>query len=448
MEVRSHRVPMEAANDILGQVLVVSGGSGYNDLVGATPNAIYVLPGTSLYLMSSIRQRRCVTIVMKRCSHPTQGRLRVRTSPLIARNHSCARYARFTYAGGPSLGDIRSRLVRLAAIAMTHRDESCLSQPHSREALYALLMHRLPLEGSSRAIKQEWMDILEGKHKLWRGIDPEKRECVRGFLVQFESDVLHRAHRNFNFRGGSIGNFFLVAMQRFFRSIQSAIFLFSALVGIQAALPDCRILPAINTNRTVTIAALLENGESIVGQCEISHPSVRPTANVQEFISSHVSTRQPSPEATPSASVHNIQQLDTISPSQAHKQLLSRSIGGQGGASDASSAHSMDDIEFGDDDEEQNEHSDSEEDLGNLAFSKLDESAVLQSPISRTSFANTGIYYVNVRHTLTQVLPQRSVPVSQPRLPASPRAVPHACVLLVSACLIPAGLCGQASFLA
>lgn len=31
--------------DILGQVLVVSGGSGYNDLVGATPNAIYVLPG-------------------------------------------------------------------------------------------------------------------------------------------------------------------------------------------------------------------------------------------------------------------------------------------------------------------------------------------------------------------------------------------------------------------
>lgn len=39
---------MEPANDILGQVLVVSGGSGYNDLVGATPNAIYVLPGTYL----------------------------------------------------------------------------------------------------------------------------------------------------------------------------------------------------------------------------------------------------------------------------------------------------------------------------------------------------------------------------------------------------------------
>ncbi|KAI3628643.1 hypothetical protein CBS14141_000346 [Malassezia furfur] len=373
---------MEPANDILGQVLVVSGGSGYNDLVGATPNAIYVLP--------------------------------------VSDNGGSS-------SGGPSLGDIRSRLVRLAAIAMTHRDDSCLSQPHSREALYTLLMHRLPLEGSSMAIKQEWMDILEGKHKLWRGIDPEKRECVRGFLVQFESDVLHRAHRNFNFRGGSIGNFFLVAMQRFFRSIQSAIFLFSALVGIQPALPDCRILPAINTNRTVTIAALLENGESIVGQCEISHPSVRPTANVQEFISSHVSTRQPSPEATPSASVHNLQQLDVVSPSKAHEQLVSRSIGMQGGASDASSAHSMEEAEFGDDDEDKDEHSDSDnEALGNLAFSKLDESAVLQSPISRTSFANTGIYYVNSFRN--EVFPSPN-PVYLQAL--------ERCRMLVYSCIIP-----------
>lgn len=32
-------------SDSLGRVLVISGGSGYNDLVGATPNAAYVLPG-------------------------------------------------------------------------------------------------------------------------------------------------------------------------------------------------------------------------------------------------------------------------------------------------------------------------------------------------------------------------------------------------------------------
>ena len=86
------------------------------------------------------------------------------------------------------------------------------------------------------------MDIIEGRHPLWEGIDAEKRECVRGFLVQFESDVLHRAHRNFNFRGGSIGNFFLAAMQRFFRSIQSAIFLFAAVTEIPTGMPGCEVL--------------------------------------------------------------------------------------------------------------------------------------------------------------------------------------------------------------
>lgn len=29
----------------LGQVLVISGGSGYNDLIEVTPSAIFVIPG-------------------------------------------------------------------------------------------------------------------------------------------------------------------------------------------------------------------------------------------------------------------------------------------------------------------------------------------------------------------------------------------------------------------
>ncbi|KAH0445397.1 hypothetical protein IEQ34_025515 [Dendrobium chrysotoxum] len=76
------------------------------------------------------------------------------------------------------------------------------------------------------------MDILEGRHRLWRGIEAERKECIRGFLVHFESEILRRVHRNFDFRGGSIGNFFLAAAQKFFRSIQSAIFLFSAVALI------------------------------------------------------------------------------------------------------------------------------------------------------------------------------------------------------------------------
>lgn len=90
-------------------------------------------------------------------------------------------------------------------------------------------------------------------------------------LVHFSSEILRRAHRNFNLRGLSIGNAFLSAAQKFFRSIQSAIFLFSATTLVAGS--GSSVLPCINTNHTATIAAELEDGSTIVGQCEISHPA-------------------------------------------------------------------------------------------------------------------------------------------------------------------------------
>ena len=61
--------------------------------------------------------------------------------------------------GGPSIGDIRSRLVRLIP-------ESPAGSPTS--AIKTLLEYRLG-EGSSAALKGEWLTIVEGKHRLWRG---------------------------------------------------------------------------------------------------------------------------------------------------------------------------------------------------------------------------------------------------------------------------------------
>ena len=95
---------------------------------------------------------------------------------------------------------------------------------------------------------------------------------LQGFLVYFENELLKRAHKNFDFRNGrsvylsgvhfsqylfyvlhiSVGNYFLAAAQGFFRSLPSAIFLFSAITNSQA-----NILPVIVTNHTVTIAAAL-----------------------------------------------------------------------------------------------------------------------------------------------------------------------------------------------
>lgn len=62
----------------------------------------------------------------------------------------------------------------------------------------------------------------------------------------------------------------LAGAQLFVRSLQSAIFLFSSVGGLSS---QHSVIPAINTNSLVTIAAELEDGSRIVGQNEISHPS-------------------------------------------------------------------------------------------------------------------------------------------------------------------------------
>ncbi|KAG8964952.1 hypothetical protein FRC03_001176 [Tulasnella sp. 419] len=173
---------------------------------------------------------------------------------------------------------MRSRLIRLIPS----------SSPTSPvEAIRTLLSHRFPSHFTEREARDEWHDVVEGRSKLWRGIPADRKETIRGFLVYFENELLRRAQKNFSFRNGSIGNYFLTAAHLFFRSVPSAIFLFSSITGSQVSgqgitcfemlisdysLPKAHILPVLVTNHTVTIAAELENGGRIVGQCEISHP--------------------------------------------------------------------------------------------------------------------------------------------------------------------------------
>ncbi|EJD04444.1 UPF0052-domain-containing protein [Fomitiporia mediterranea MF3/22] len=161
--------------------------------------------------------------------------------------------------GGPSIGDLRSRLVRLIPSSLE-------GSPLDR--IRNLLAYRLPAQVSEREARDEWRDIVEGRSSLWAGIPPDRKEVIRGFLVYFESEVLRRAQKNFSFRNGSVGNYFLAAARIFFRSLPSAVFLFSSITNSQA-----NILPVLVTNHTVTIAVELENGRCIVGQCNISHPA-------------------------------------------------------------------------------------------------------------------------------------------------------------------------------
>lgn len=163
--------------------------------------------------------------------------------------------------GGPSIGDLRSRLTRLINVDGHDSEE--------RVAIKELFSYRLASVGDDNTIRDDWSMIVEGRHRLWERISIEKKETIRGFLVLFNFEILKRAHKHFNFRNGSIGNFFLTGARLFFGSLEAAIFLFSSITAIRE---PTYVLPVINTNHTAAIAALLEDGHTLRGQCEISHP--------------------------------------------------------------------------------------------------------------------------------------------------------------------------------
>ncbi|KAK7246371.1 hypothetical protein RIF29_41239 [Crotalaria pallida] len=159
--------------------------------------------------------------------------------------------------GGPAVGDIRSRCLRLS-------DQS------TAEALAVrnLLGHRLQFDPLQA--KSEWYSIVEGDHLLWEGVSKPYRETIRAFLVYFQNQILRRSEESFCFSNGSIGNFFFAGARIFFQSLDAAIFLFSRVSDIP---PESLVLPVISTNDRLTLGCELWDGTVIRGQNEISHPT-------------------------------------------------------------------------------------------------------------------------------------------------------------------------------
>lgn len=91
--------------------------------------------------------------------------------------------------GGPAVGDIRSRCLRLS-------DQS------SSEALAVrtLLGYRLPLD--AQEAKLEWYGIVEGEHLLWKDVSKPYRETIRAFLAYFQNQILRRTNESFCFSNG------------------------------------------------------------------------------------------------------------------------------------------------------------------------------------------------------------------------------------------------------
>ncbi|EUC32543.1 hypothetical protein COCCADRAFT_5803 [Bipolaris zeicola 26-R-13] len=166
--------------------------------------------------------------------------------------------------GGPGIGDVRSRLVRLIPDDPDHDDSE-------KAAIKTFFNHRLPKERS--LAREEWLQIVEAEHALWTNISTAKKELVRSMLnvVAFEIVKRRRPSSSFDFSGASIGNLFLTGARLFTGSFESAIYLLSSICSVPS---HTSVLPAINTNFTHHISVGLANGEVITGQNSISHPSI------------------------------------------------------------------------------------------------------------------------------------------------------------------------------
>jgi len=160
--------------------------------------------------------------------------------------------------GGPAVGDIRSRCLRLSD---TGNAEA--------RAVRSLLAHRLPEEDEQKA-KFEWFSIVEGNHELWNGISDPYKHTIRAFLVHFHAQILRHSSERFRFSNGSVGNFFFAGARTFFRSMEAAIFMYARVSGIPS---ESYVLPSIRGEDRIALGAELNDGTIIRGQNAISHPS-------------------------------------------------------------------------------------------------------------------------------------------------------------------------------
>lgn len=198
--------------------------------------------------------------------------------------------------GGPAIGDLRSRITRLISN----------SSPGTERGLYNLFTYRL--QGDYDAAKHEWGQIVDGTHSLWSAIPSQVKELVRPFFVEVNGELLKRLRpgKEFRYEEASIGNLFLTGARIFCGSLDSAIEL---MLRISRVPNSIDVLPALNTNFSHHISALLQNGATITGQSQISHPS----ALAAHVDGESVTPQAPQPAASAAASQRR-NSLENMSP--------------------------------------------------------------------------------------------------------------------------------------
>lgn len=76
-------------------------------------------------------------------------------------------------------------------------------------ATKALFNYRL--SSDAHAARSEWLDIVDGRHEIWKGVSSEKKELIRPFFNHVNMEIVKRARPSstFHFGRAAVGNMFL-----------------------------------------------------------------------------------------------------------------------------------------------------------------------------------------------------------------------------------------------
>lgn len=163
----------------------------------------------------------------------------------------------------PAVGDIRNRLMSLA-------DQTVQGNPE----IYDLFAHRLPKNMEQDELRRELIRLADDKHQLISRIPDPMRKIIRNHFHQF----LGLMPDDFDLRGASIGNLVLTAGylgNR--RQMDPVIYLFSKLAEV------CGVVRPI-INKSLHIAARLQDGSVVIGQHRITGKEVEPLSSPIEEV--------------------------------------------------------------------------------------------------------------------------------------------------------------------
>lgn len=178
--------------------------------------------------------------------------------------------------GGFAIGDIRSRIVALI--------------PDKNNKMKQFFSYRLNRDNIEA--KNEWTNILNGKHEIWSLIDDidkfAKMSEIFHFFERQRIKIKDEKELVFRFELSSVGNIFLLGCKYYFKDKYNNELNKNNGIKSKSIINECiefmmrniceidtrfNVLPILSDfDKTYNICAKLENGDIIKGQNEISHP--------------------------------------------------------------------------------------------------------------------------------------------------------------------------------